>query len=288
MKEKPIDEKKLISEIDSIDKVSFARIESRCFPQWQKMVKGQNELYYYTDLNALINGILDKKDDICLWATRWSHLNDPEEILLEYRNLHFPPRLDWFKESLFKKIQYNHSVSFSYYGDYLPMWKMYGNGGNGVMLIFDTMELVKKYGGYLQPCIYKGTEEYKRTEKMIFNPDIHPELNAMTIAQQQHVIIRMLQMVVSITKSDDYLYEKEARLIGLGNPHFENKCEQKYRLSGTNIIPYVEALLPKESLKGVCLGPLVNSRLNKELLEDFLASKGYGNIAVATSKISYR
>lgn len=288
MAEEPIDEKKLMSEIDSIDNIAFARIESRCFPQWGRMVKEQNELYYYTDLNALINGILNRKKDVCLWATRWSHLNDPEEILLEYQNLNFSPTLNWFKESLFNKVHKNHSVSFSYYGDNLPMWKMYGDGGNGVMLIFDTKELVKKYGGYLQPCIYKGTEEYKRTEKKIFNPDSHPELKEMTIAQQQFIMIRMLQMFVSITKSDDYLYEKEARLIGLGNPHFGHECNQKYRLLGNNIIPYVEAHLPKESLKGVCLGPLANSTLNKEILKEFLASKGYDNIGVTISKIRYR
>ena len=280
--------KQAISEAKRIDKKTFGLIELGCFPQWGELMTSQAELYYYTDMNALFNGIFDKKSNVCLWATRWSHLNDPKEIKLGLNDIILAANMNMAKSDLLKLLNKNHSVSFSFYPDNLPMWKMYGDGGNGVMLVFDAKKLVLTFGSFLQPCIYQGTNEYKDAIRAIGNLKCYQEFNSLTTIQQQIVMLRMIQFFVSIAKSDDYLYEKEARLIGIGNLHMIGKCEQKYRLSGNNIIPYVEALLPKESLKGVCLGPLVNSTLNKETLEEFLISKGYDNIEVTCSKISYR
>lgn len=275
-------------EVGRIDKTTFAKIELNCFPQWGDMMNNQNALYYYTNINALINGILDKKDNVCLWATRWSHLNDPEELLMTFNDLNLSVKTKWSNNDFLELLKYNHSVSFSFFCDYLPMWKMYGDGGNGVMLVFDTKKLLLAFGSFLQPCIYKGTAEYSHAQRKIFNLDCIQEFNALTTAQQIYTKIKMLQIFISITKSDDYQYEKEARLIGLGNPNMTGECEQKYRLSGNNIIPYVETLIPKEALKGVCLGPLVKTELNKKVLEEFLISKGYNDVEVSMSKIQYR
>lgn len=283
-----MDTEQAISEVKKNDKKTFGLIEMWCFPQWGKLLATQEELYYYTDLNALLNGILHKKDSVCLWASRWSHLNDPEEMLLGLNNINLIVGKSWSNDNLLKLLKFNHYVSFSFYRDNLPMWKMYGDGGNGVMLVLDAKKLAMSFGSFFQPCIYKGTDEYKKAENAISNLKSFQVFKTLTAVQQQFVLLRMVQIFVSITKSDDYLYEKEARLIGLGNPHMLGECEQKYRLSGDKIIPYVEAFLPKESLKGVCLGPKVNSNLNKEILEEFLASKGYENKDVTTSKISYR
>ena len=66
------------------------------------------------------------------------------------------------------------------------------------------------------------------------------------------------------------------------------KYEQKYRVANGVIIPYVEAFMPKESLKGVCLGPLVKSEVNQNTLKEFLCNKGYENVEVSGSDINYR
>ena len=43
-----------------------------------------SSVYYYTDINAFLNGIIvnspKENKEICLWATKWSHFNDPSEL----------------------------------------------------------------------------------------------------------------------------------------------------------------------------------------------------------------
>ncbi len=280
--------KEIIAEINDLDLQKWASMGGRCFPEWTKLLSRQKELYYYTDLRAIVNGILRDGGVICLWASRWSHLNDPDEIISTINELNFPQELDWLTDGIKQMIKNNHSISFSEYSDYLPMWKMYGDSGYGAMMIFDTEELLKKWGGLLQPCLYKGSKEYDLAKERVFSPQLHSELKDLTRVQQQYVMLTMLQMFVSITKNDDYLYEKEVRLTGLGNVHFGNKCEQKFRVSNNGIIPYVEAFMPKESLKGICIGPLSKSELNEETLRELLANRGFDNVEVSSSKIHYR
>jgi hypothetical protein len=285
-----MNEEEYFSEINKIDPVKMAMVEGRCFPQWIRMLSEQQNLYYYTDINALINGILKDRETICLWASRWSHLNDPEEIISGINELkaEFGKDLYWIPEGIERRTKHNHSLSFSVYPDYLPMWKMYGDGGKGVMLTFDTKEIVRKFGGLLQPCIYKGSGDYKQTREKIFKISHHPELKDLTIVQQQYVMIWMLQLFVSITKNEEYMYEKEVRLIGMGNDFFGDNNMQKYRVSDNHIIPYVEVFLPIQTLKEICIGPLVKNELNAETLRELLYYKGYSNVIVKSSNIHYR
>lgn len=43
-----------------------------------------SSVYYYTDINAFLNGIIvnspKENKEICLWTTKWSHFNDPSEL----------------------------------------------------------------------------------------------------------------------------------------------------------------------------------------------------------------
>lgn len=68
-------------------------------PKWiallfYKFENLQNEksLYYYTDMQALVNGIIvpspEKGREICLWATKYSHLNDRQENKVGLNLLH--------------------------------------------------------------------------------------------------------------------------------------------------------------------------------------------------------
>jgi hypothetical protein len=266
----------------------WADVVSRCFPSWTKLLQSDGELYYYTTLDALVNGILNSENGVCLWASRCSHLNDPEEMNVGLSEFEILGELDWARNSVKNVMNCNHSISFSEYKDYLPMWKMYGDGGNGVMLVFGTQELMKKWHGMLQPCMYKGTKEYNTSIESISNLQGNTELTKLTTIQKQIIMTKMIQMFVLVTKNDDYLYEKEVRITGLGNPQFQQECEQKYRVTNNTIIPYVEAIMPKESLKGVCLGPLVKSELNQNTLKEFLRDKGFDNVEVSVSNINYR
>ncbi|MBQ4126552.1 MAG: hypothetical protein IJD72_01100, partial [Alistipes sp.] len=58
---------------------------SRCFYDCPFLITEEALLYYYTDIDALLNGIIvkDPKEnkEICLWATRCTHLNDKNELM---------------------------------------------------------------------------------------------------------------------------------------------------------------------------------------------------------------
>lgn len=267
------------------------KIAEWCFPEWLNTLNKQDKLYYYTDINALVNGILEDRNNICLWASRYSHLNDPTEITASIQELKkvLPQEDKCLIDNVSRMIKNNHSISFSVYPDFLPMWKMYGNGGKGVMLTFDTMEIVKQYRGLLQPCLYRGSEDYEQTKERVLDILSHPELKELAGELQQTVRMFMLQLFVSTAKNNEYLYEKEVRLIGLGNSFFgDNSRRQQYRVSNNQIIPYMKVDIPSSAIKGVCLGPLAKSELNKETLEEFLLYKGYDNVKVSTSNIQYR
>ena len=274
-------------ELEIIDSQLWVQIARRCFKEWEEMRDTQEYLYYYTDLNAIINGIFKYDKKICIWASRWSHLNDPQEVRIGLKELANHGTPSWAVDDVLQSLKTSHSISFSVYRDSLPMWKMYGKGGYGAVLVFNTKKLVEEWGGMLQPCIYTNSPQFAYIEKSFFNPELHPELVNLSSIQRTMVWFQLSQMFASIVKSDDYLYEKEVRLVGLGNIYFNDKREQKYRLSGGNIIPYVEAFMSQDSLKGICLGPLVNSS-NKEIIEEFLKNKGYDGVVVTTSKINYR
>lgn len=274
-------------EFENIDSQIWVKIARRCFKGWETMRSSQEYLYYYTDMNAVVNGIFKYDNKICLWASRWTHLNDPREVKIGLEELYNQGTPDWVIDDVLQSLKTSHSISFSCYNDILPMWKMYGDGGNGAMLVFDMKVLLKKWGGLLQPCIYKNTPEYTYLKDMFFHPELHPELDALSSAQKTVIWFKLGQMFASVLKNDDYYYENEVRLVGLGNIFFGEKCEQKYRFSSGKIVPYVESFMPKESLKRICLGPLVDSS-NIETLKEYLQNKGYDNVCVTGSKIHYR
>lgn len=275
------------NELENMNSQVAVKIARKCFEGWEKMRDTQKELYYYTDMNALINGIFKYNDRICLWASRWSHLNDPQEVKVGLEELAHQGTPDWTLDNVLQSLKTNHSISFSGHNDILPMWKMYGDGGTGAMLIFNTKKLIETWGGLLQPCIYKNTNLFDSVKESLFHPESHPEFVELSETQRIVVWFRLIQMFAAVLKSDDYYYENEIRLVGLGNIHFDEKREQKFRLSAGMIIPYVEAFMPKDSLKGICLGPLVNDS-NKETIEEYLLYKGFNNVVVTTSKIHYR
>lgn len=285
-----IEKEDFLREIENIDPKVIIKCLNLFFPKWGKMMTRTDEIYYYTGLDTLINGIFKTSEEICLWASRWDFMNDPEEFrvgMKEFR-LFEEEKYAWVKDAILKRLKQSHLISFSEYKDFLPMWKMYGDGGRGVMLIFDFNELFKQWGGQLHPCMYKGTKVYNQSVDELYHFFSNSDYNCLSDNQKIYVFIHMLSLFVSISKNLDYVYEREVRITDIGNGAVRKKYEQKYRVANGVIIPYVEAFMPKESLKGVCLGPLVNSELNQNTLKELLQNKGYDNVEVFGSEINYR
>lgn len=278
--------------LNSLDIQKVKNIEKEVFYKWNDL-SSQKELFYYIDTNAFINGVLSEVNvfdkGICLWASRWSHLNDSSENLIGFnlmKKMNTPSNII---KQVKSNLLLNHSVSFSAEQDSLPMWKMYGDGGYGVMLVFDCQKLLDFFDARLQYCIYRKSEYDKYYTEKMTNLDFGDYFKQLTIQQKQYITCILFQIYCSIVKNEKYSYEKEIRIVGCGNPFFDNNNKTVfYRYAKSSVIPYVKVYLPKNSLKRVCLGPLLNVDLSKSSIGEYLHSKGLGDVEVCVSKVPYR
>ena len=265
---------------------------SRCFYDWPFLITEEALLYYYTDIDALLNGIIvkDPKEnkEICLWATRCTHLNDKNELMegIEQMKKIVKPHV---VEKLNEAVKVGHTISFSRQRDSLPMWSMYGRNGTGVMLSFDVEVLAKKYFNRLQPCVYVGTEYDNDVFDNIYKRDWGEEFKNADNKMKSDVSICMAFQYIMLRKNRTFEYEDECRIIGIGFPYFmkEKDREVLYRNKNGIIVPYIEEFFPKDALKEVMLGPNTDPELSKATLEEFLNSRGF-NVEVKMSKVPYR
>jgi|GEM_PF-697198 len=281
-----------VRKINSIDQRLFVDWEKKFFPKWDNLLN-VNELYYYTDTNTFMNGIVTKEQDkgkeICLWASRWSHLNDTSENAIGLELMKEMQTPSDVVEQIKSNINNNHSISLSTQCDELPLWSMYGDGGNGVMLVFDCDQLLDIYDGRLQYCIYKDSKYDDSFIQTMANLNLGKQFEKLDNTTKQYVVCVVFMMYCSIIKNKKYEYEQEVRIVGCGNKFFDKSSKEiYYRYSNNRVIPYVKEYLPKQSLKKVYLGPLANIELSQNTLKEFLDSKGFNHVDVCTSEIPYR
>ena len=249
-------------------------------------------VYYYTDLNALLNGIIVEhpKDgkEICLWATKWSHLNDTTENISGLNIIKDAVPNDVF-ENFEKLIDNNHSISFSLQKDFLPMWYMYGHYGSGVMLEFDADKLFHKYNYRFLRCLYKDKELYNEIAPIFFNIKYIEEWSSLSEIERTFIMAMHSSLFFSIVKNDYYQYENEVRIVGIGNSLcFDNNQTEFYRACNGTAIPYVKEYFNKSILKSVCLGPSsANRDLSEKTIKAFLCSHDI-NANVWSSNIPFR
>lgn len=262
-----------------------------CFTERKPLYK-EKMVYYYTDIDALLNGIIvdepKQDEEICLWATRCTHLNDKKELVEgvnKLKRLIGPTAID----KLRKDSRKGHSLSFSRKRDSLPMWSMYGKNGTGVMLALNTDVLVDKYGNRFQPCIYTGTKYDTKVFSIMKNRKWGDKYSKATPNMKLLAIVCMCLQYIMLLKNGAFEYENECRVIGIGAPCFASEKEREifYRNKNFAITPYIKEYLPKTALKEIWLGPNNNPKLSKETLEEFLKSKGLTNVKVRTSKVPY-
>lgn len=207
-------------------------------------------LYYYTDMNALVNGIIvpepEVNREICLWATKWSHLNDSQEnyIALDMLKDVFKNNLEVYNAFVSLSGD-NHSISFSKEKDYLPMWSMYGAQGTGIMLEFDVSELLKIYGVRLMPCVYYDTEYFESVCKRFFGLDLGDEFERMSNDKKTLAIAILTMMFVGTLKNSAFKYENEVRIVGVGAPYYDDARKEQFRVKNGVLVPYIKGVLAK-------------------------------------------
>lgn len=277
---------------------------------YQEKLSRCKSIYHYTDLSALINGIIVQEPkegkEICLWATRCTHMNDKKELkeglqsaihsLLESFECKNEETIDAVKGAAnraYADVKSSHIISFSMTKDSLPMWNTYGHNASGVMLVFDV-DAMHNAAKFIVPCIYKKRFYYEQCQKRFKYFDILPDYdvpdNVFSSMEFAGTLLGVITAYyVLLLKNNDFEYENEIRMFSTGTPLVEKQLPIKYRINNKRvIIPYVEEYFPKTALKEVWIGPTLNIDLTVETLREFLDSKGFEHTKIVKSKIPYR
>ena len=174
-------------------------------------------------------------------------------------------------------------ASFSKAYDNLVMWSMYGNKGNGVALGFDSEYLtdclknrVPDFPYQVEECIYLRDDElsepydkesaiYKYSKDLYIgmcNPQVRMSLYELLTDETANdrvrwnnvmntLVINLITHVSMFCKLDMWKNEQEYRLV------LDDITRNiRYRKNSNNVyVPYVDFLIPQQSLKEIVIGP---------------------------------
>ena len=120
----------------------------------------EDKLFHYTTMEALTK--IMQKENVCFLATHYKYLNDPSEY-------------QWGLEQIKSKCaDFNTDetdlfiLSLSKQRDFLPMWSMYAQNGNGVMLeVSNLASSCFEYSFMMADCEYDIEKIVQKLEKQI-------------------------------------------------------------------------------------------------------------------------
>lgn len=273
-------------------------------------------LFHYTDLNAFLSIIQNKK----LWLTGAYNLNDHQEIywthqkigrsLNELASRHGKQRSDEIWELLQANSGVPYICALSSEPDLLSQWRAYGQNGSGIAIGFKRTSLPsserlpfltcgKRDSLSLHQVIYN-----EKTQEQLIESILAPAFEGAEIDDQAHMAMSMaasqLAGLSSIFKNPAFSEESEWRIIH--RPIIMGKDGSResqihlsislprYRTSGGKLITYFEYdfadLKPNEIFSEIVLGP--KSEVSNYDLSIFLTENGLANLNVRRSKASYR
>lgn len=242
-----------------------------------------NELWHYTDFNAL-NGILNEKK---IWFGSTASMNDKDELSGFIKDLKSAVLLEIDKENvskaerIFEKIQKRLLVEYPYifcvsraYND-AAQWDRYAYGGTGVAIVFDTELLYKLifYNRFIMNEEYYGYNAKQHKMKTLLVDYILD--NKMEEFSDIDGLIDNLLLCAMIHKHESFSAEQEVRL----SPYFikNDDSHLEYRVTETIRRIYVvdlnelcqkENMVLDDLIKAIVIGP--KSKQNIEDLKWYL------------------
>ena len=241
-------------------------------------------LYHYTS-KAALNGIINDLG-VTLWATKYSHLNDldemkwcQEDLSLLCQNSFGSPQEDF---RLYKKYPY--TISFCQKNDDLYMWKNYGDAGKGFMLSFNRNVILdhsyKSPQSILLPVSYASSDNKEK----IFEDKF---MEFQNIFETTNDPFDDVISTCAFVKKDNYVRESEYRYAVLKETNMsfqdgiiktaEDLSEVKYRTRGNEEIlkiPYLDVTFSPEALVEIIIGFDLPFNETKEELRRFLEKFG--------------
>lgn len=270
------------------------------------------EMYHYTTIEALFNGILVKEatpqKEICLRASDARYMNDPTEMKVGFDFLEsFDGKTIGVKEilsSFYEGFSQSYLTSFSLRRDSLMMWHMYSNNATGISLCFDVDKMQEDSKDSMLRCIYYTKEMSEQIEAYLKELNIKKETEDITLGMIVLFLYSLLMdkgktfekifpnmedflMFVLSLKSPAYKDEQEIRLLMMPE-EMDEESTVKYQLRNNLIVPYIEYYMSKDSLREIIVGP--NNDMPRTIIsiQDYLDHLGLDHIKVSPSAVPYR
>lgn len=207
-----------------------------------------------------------QKEKVCFLATHYKYLNDPSEY-------------QWGLGQIKSKCaDFNTDetelfiLSLSKQCDFLPMWNMYAQNGNGVMLeVSNLASSCFEYSFMMANCEYD-------IEKIDLHSNLrlHERYKNSNDKFKQKLGRSWEKMLPAVIKHPAYKYEDEVRLIF-------NKLDNEevfFRERKGILIPCVKRTFDKSFIKSITLGPMLMEQKEKakESLQMFLYQNKYESL----------
>ncbi|MFC0452365.1 DUF2971 domain-containing protein [Rhodococcus jostii] len=209
------------------------------------------------------------------------HLDDPFEVASD---IYGPDRLNFY------------AACFCEDGDLLSQWRGYGSDkGYAIGFRKSALEGMIRRAGHplavmpvdpLSPVTRLRKVEYGDAAQILQDAAKTVVANEMTDQEAMQLCLEALAQV----KSPAFASEREWRLFDLDRQNY-TPCE--YRVGPTGITPYVRLMyfaMPgmPAPIVNVRVGPGADMELRSRAAEQLLRQRGFGNVEVIPSRISYR
>lgn len=258
-----------------------------------------NSLFHYTDIAAIASIVKNKR----MWLSNTAFLNDSQELIEGYNVLSAQldifiaelkskevevPRGAWVIKGAFDSATEagcDHNIftcSFSRAANLLSQWRAYGS----FAIEFSRSQLERKYNLY--ECVYNDDEKISKAKSILVE---HSDSLSVGLDDdfEDALDVRFEKFLVfmktaGMFKNKNFGAESEVRIIEAGY-HAE---EILYRACGDYLVPYIELIVPKESIVSIHIGPIANQALAEASLVSLLRSNDMLNVTIVRSDIPYR
>lgn len=267
-------------------------------------------VYHYTSLDAL-RGIIGEK--LCMWATQYDHLNDPsEQIWAEKRIYNAIQNTHLYKgdniENLRKWFNNNsYIISLCKKRDYRNMWRLYCGDGRGVCLVLKRKILEKTS---LHNMVENPEDQFDIMENVRYADDNHID-DAIKELMKRKAFYNVDEedasrwmRIPAFIKNSDFIIENEIRYVRLRSVesirvsynHENNDMDIipkmnnhniKYRMRGTELVPYIEILFPASALHEIIVGYETHQETVKTYIESLMEpfNELYKDVLITPSRL---
>lgn len=178
-------------------------------------------------------------------------------------------------------------------------WAMYGRGGSGCVLVFDSLQLSSNVAADLVPVVYEESKQVemfrklfevgKRTalEAQAYGAGIDKKFGGPSFSLAAHSFGIVASYFAASMKSQEWQFEQESRLLKARLGSKADQLNFGADATGPIVRTYFEFPFKPHALKAVVVG-MVHADLNRAAIHDLLEAGGYSDTAVRTGTIALR